>query len=775
MNVLIATTFLDSPKILEHYYDKGTADLEKLKQLHYTELYAREPYKPDYYLKNERKAFFEDKHSHGDYLTGSLEALADMLYFRGRQLYVHNDRFEEWQQEVILSVSPLLVIAYKIHIASKHDPLLDAVELIRRHLKRTCLPSVYEPHLEDVCRNPKLSECHMHLNGSAEPDIVWQDALQEPVRFYRHLRDSFRNNEVEEQYRQLGRFEPQDLYRLFQIALRLRDCLIGVVDGRHGLVECATRESLMERPLYYASRLHPMRIVEPLVLRNSIQYEALFLLRAFSYLDKAHDARFATRFHYYLLIYSFFQKLLVQQKHQVGFDQFQKITNNELRELTEKHYEARFQQLQGMHGNHLCILEGRFATKESRAKLEQLMISIKKGYESMGTQNFDLKLVPHFIKKRDKRKPDKIVTFRDLELRLENKRHADALLDTLRRGASHAARFAQEHIVGFDAASNELHASPEVFAPVFRKLAFMGYQNFTYHAGEDFVHLLSGIRSVYEAVEFLEMKPGNRIGHATALGIEPSLWVKRIGKSIHIKQNEWLDNLIFTYTICSKDAGLSYICRKLEQPILRYFSDVYETSEYLPIQILIQAWLIRKYDPFIALNWREPGVFDGFARQERERFQKADKKARDLYRQYHSNRIIQAGNKLILIASDELIAPAELRLIQCRMIEFLCNKGIAIEMLPSSNVRISHYKNYEEHHMARWFGITKPVDSRPMIVLGSDDTGIFMTNLRNEFAHIHRVVDLKSGKETANKVIADLVNNSKVYSFNSSRRSGVSA
>ncbi|NTW93365.1 MAG: hypothetical protein HGB27_01645 [Chlorobiaceae bacterium] len=764
MRILIATAFLDSHKILEYYYDNGAADFQKLQRLHFAELYARAPYKPDHFIISERQAFFEGKNSLGTSLTGALEALADMLYFRGRQLYVKTDRFDEWQG-AILSASPLLVIAFRIYLASSKDPLLNAVELIRMHLNRTCLPSVYEPHLENVCQKPGLTECHMHLNGTVEPDIVWQDALQQPVKFYRYLRDSFRKSEVEEQYLQLGRIEPQDLYRLLQIAVKLRDCLIGVLVGRHGFDECSSREKLMENPLRYASTVHPMNIIAPELKLNPIQYEALFLLRAFSYLDKDHDVRFAARLHYYLLISSFFQKLLVQQKRQVGFDQFQKITLNQLREHTEKQYSARFQQLQGMHGNHLAILEGRFAPKDSRQKLEWLMMAIKKGYKTEGEKPFELKLVPHFLKEKDVRKPKEILTFRDLGLRLKNIRRSEVLLDALRRGASDAARFAQQYIVGFDAAANELHASPEVFAPVFRKLAFMGYANFTYHAGEDFVHLLSGMRAVYEAVEFLEMMPGNRIGHATVLGIEPKLWFKRIGKSIHIKKGEWLDNLIFTYQFCSDDGGLSHICRKLEQPIFKYFSEVYQTSEFLPVQTLIEAWLSRKYDPFIALKWREPGVFDSFARQELEKFRSTSPKAQDIYRKYHSRDTIRESNKLIQIASEELVLHDELRLIQCRMIEFLNKKQIAIEMPPSSNVRISHYKSYDEHHMLRWLGLTHPDDPKPVIVPGSDDTGIFMTNLRNEYAHIQRVLESKTDKDKADKLIADLVRNSNVYSF----------
>ncbi|MEI8618508.1 hypothetical protein P4S63_19280 [Pseudoalteromonas sp. B193] len=73
---------------------------------------------------------------------------------------------------------------------------------------------------------------------------------------------------------------------------------------------------------------------------------------------------------------------------------------------------------------------------------------------------------------------------------------------------------------------------------MFRRLRKAGYHNFTYHAGEDYVHLLSGIRTVAEAIDFLDLKTGNRIGHGTAIGINPELWRERIGNNIVMKQGE---------------------------------------------------------------------------------------------------------------------------------------------------------------------------------------------------------------------------------------------
>src|SRR5262249_34907880 len=52
----------------------------------------------------------------------------------------------------------------------------------------------------------------------------------------------------------------------------------------------------------------------------------------------------------------------------------------------------------------------------------------------------------------------------------------------------------------------------------------------TVHVGEDFVHLLSGLRRVDEALTYLDLGEGDRIGHGLALGVEPREWARRGGQ-----------------------------------------------------------------------------------------------------------------------------------------------------------------------------------------------------------------------------------------------------
>lgn len=782
MRTTLSIAFLDSQRILEKYFHDGVLNDRELQNYLFVEAHNKDPYKPDYIFKNVMDSFTK-KDSEVEYayhlddakisktinelLIDSLEELSKMLIFRGEKIYVDNNQFEKWQN-AILSVSPMLIISYAIYKQSKNSFRIKQEELIKIIFEKSALPSIYEPRLDYMIENGGLNEMHMHLNGTTEVDFVWHDALQRPHKFYANMKKSLNNSIVTEQYLQLGNFEQDDFYRLLQIASQIRDKMLSIIYESSDKKEYFTKDEFnIGKTLNYASHSHPISSLEnDISLDSKIQYESLFIIRSLEYLESSQSIYFGHIFHYYLLIYSYFQKLLVQQKTQVGFDQFQKITVNELRELTEEEYNDRFYQLQGMYDNSLSVLEGRFAPKDDLAKSLKLLKAIHKGHDKKLQKDFKLKLVPHFVKSLDERNPEKIVTFRDLKLRIKNRKTLDVLLTSMNYHNEKGQQIYKDLIVGFDAAANELHASPEAFSPTFRKLAFLGYKNFSYHAGEDFVHILSGLRMVYEAVDFLEMQSGNRIGHATALGIEPDLWNQRLYNSkLTIKKGEWLDNLVFAYHFCSEHEAMYGFLAKLESSIRHYLSEIYCNVQYYSMYQIITAWKCRKYDPFIVFGWREPSFFEDFESKELGKYKTIDEDARTLYEAYHDGSKIAKYNQMIQIEPLEIFGIAELRELQNMMIKFLSEKNIAIETLPTSNVRISYYKNYDEHHLKRWLGLSKTDDPQAHVVVGSDDTGIFMTNLRNEYAHIFQSLNRQNGNEIALQKINYLNITSKTFTF----------
>ena len=85
----------------------------------------------------------------------------------------------------------------------------------------------------------------------------------------------------------------------------------------------------------------------------------------------------------------------------------------------------------------------------------------------------------------------------------------------------------------------------------------------------------------------------------------------------------------------------------------------------------------------------------------------------------------------------------------------------------TSNTRISFYNSYSEHHIKRWLGLGNAKKyPKPILVIASDDPGIFATNIRNEITHLYLVLkkSLKNEDEIF-RIINLILTNNKIYSF----------
>ncbi|WP_438394976.1 antiviral RADAR system adenosine deaminase RdrB [Caballeronia sp. DA-9] len=141
---------------------------------------------------------------------------------------------------------------------------------------------------------------------------------------------------------------------------------------------------------------------------------------------------------------------------------------------------------------------------------------------------------------------------------------------------------------GLDVAGDENVARIELFAPMLRWLrtglptrpecerASAGF-HLSVHAGEDYAHPVSGMRHVDETVRFCEMRSGDRLGHALALGIDPAVWCGRHGDMV-LPVDEHLDNLVWAWHYaCELSSHLPLAGRilpRLERRIARFASEV---------------------------------------------------------------------------------------------------------------------------------------------------------------------------------------------------------
>lgn len=518
-----------------------------------------------------------------------------------------------------------------------------------------------------------------------------------------------------------------------------------------------------------------------------LQFETYFYVLIFRKLQSESDEYFARCFHYYILLKNFFRKLLVQQCSQVGFDQFQKITLTGIREYHERAYFDRLRQFEASAGHKSRIhVEGRFAPKDTLKKLAFIKHKINEGYGkyvkdcSVRLQNkkcstmADLSLVAHFIKTKDDNRVPGCQYYNYRRKLIIQARTLIRYIDAERSGyfSVPATDCSLPSITGFDAAANELDTPPEVFAPLYRFLRFHGHTQFTFHAGEDFQHLVSGIRAVDEAVDFLQLSAGNRIGHATALGIDPKLWRVRNEEGVRILISEWLDTLVYALFALRESADFSKDVSKAAAEIPRLCSKVY--GKVYSEDCLYRAWQLRHLDPLVAFFDYDTGMTDAFTANEFEMVRVAacsDREAFDLFEKYHTLPAIgckklstalensrkfratsDSRHKKYGMTEDKhpdikdyyvrvesnFFTDEALAFLQARVLKKLYQKNIAIESLITSNVRISFYKNYDEHHILRWLGQNKEFEGEmyPPICLGTDDPGIFETSVKNECLHL---------------------------------------
>lgn len=762
---------------------------------------------PDHYYRMNQAKSFSEIASLGELLRIGLYRLGkEHLELRDNRIYVQQTKQNKWQ-ELITYIPPLVLQMAFLHIERPltgcHDA--DIVTYFNTYIlpntRNTALPYPYIAQLETYIKDENgLHDLHMHLNGTTETDRVWADFLAEPNKIYNETKHAIKNKLVRELLEQeFGRYTPLDLRNMLFSARAIREILWSYVYGRRLSFNADSPKGLLSYVLRagsssqgdYGSAIHPFAAIichrgaEP---AYPMAVEGLMYVLAFKYLNQQKKELPASLLHFYLLILGLCNRLLVQQRDQFGFDQFQKITLNELRSESEKKYRNRFLQLSGNDNRNIRYIEGRFSPKNYKKQNEKLLKTILDGWGCLlntlqntpeistvqspvkigpSSQPFvppELHLIAHFIKKREDDKDD-YIRFKLLRKELESKAQQLGYMKQENSGLI-------QHVVGIDAASNELDAPPEVFAPIFRYLRHCGFRHFTYHAGEEFFHIISGLRAIYEAVVFIGMQSGDRIGHATAAGISTKVWRRNIGEELFMRRGEYLDDLIFTYYLIVN--GRCHLLNdRLPSLLNRIQQLAYEVYNFsYPINMLTEAWLLRRFCPITLLDTTNQNIgltTGSFSRYEQDeiRQQHIQKETQQLLEKYHSKSCRDRYNQIIKIDVDEIYSMEDIETLQQQVLRFLHEKEIVIETLPTSNVRIGHHQDFATHQLWNWLKWEKSGKPIPPIVVGTDDPGIFATNIYNEYANLycHLVHGLEYSHNEALDILRKLDQNGRVYKF----------
>jgi adenosine deaminase len=325
-------------------------------------------------------------------------------------------------------------------------------------------------------------------------------------------------------------------------------------------------------------------------------------------------------------------------------------------------------------------------------------------------------------------------------------------------------------VVGIDAASDENAAEPWVFAPIYdyardsRDLlqtierTNMNHLGFTFHVGEDFRHVVTGLRRIDEVIEHFRYHADDRIGHGIALGTDLKKWQKK-HLVVVIPRIEYLEDLLWIWGIYKERKLVTGVDGFLERRIMQVANEIYDTMEGITVYELWKAYRGKFSETFIPSDFRATkdieqceNVSSGkIDKGYRARLFCCETDERNAYcwnseklgLSYHCKVYRERMLEPISIATDEfnLDTLADIQSIVRRKIS---REGIIVETNPTSNRAIGEIDDIFEHYIldlkSKKFAETNEdncVENNLIVTVNTDDPSVFQTSLSSEFAYIY--------------------------------------
>lgn len=254
----------------------------------------------------------------------------------------------------------------------------------------------------------------------------------------------------------------------------------------------------------------------------------------------------------------------------------------------------------------------------------------------------------------------------------------------------------------------------------------------TVHAGEDFIHLLSGLRRLDEVLDHLGLVEGDRLGHALALGVEPRRWAQRAGRLAMAKEERLLD-LAWEWSWYARGGQGAPGGRipLIEEEIAHLSEGIF--GETLHPRDVVR--LVRDLHDEGAL--RRSGFPDRPPPPRQEAGappapESSDARASRLLFRYLTNpTLFKDGRRITHV--DPAGEEDSLIYLQNALREKVGQIGLIIEVNPSSNLLIGHLGDLREHPLWRLAPVV-PEEGVPLSVcIGSDDPLTFATTLPEEY------------------------------------------
>ena len=608
--------------------------------------------------------------------------------------------------------------------------------------------------------------------------------------------------------------EPVDLTDVQKVFYYLRNpselwLIKGELEKLFWAVGSTGRQELLSELPDYALNGIPVREVHIEDETTVYQGERWFLYTSFRYIKNRARKRehVADLLYAYILIKENIRSEIVQNNNEVGFENFSIYQDRKDIFLETPFYRktlVREAVQNTLLSGKVMTLEARIVPKDTAEKLVEQVKELDRFIIKEASWENRFFYTVHFIKFTEKLTERPVtLSCRNIKVRQSVEKRAKALAEMRERYPKYAVR-----IRGIDAASQEILCRPEVFAQAYRFLAdhvrredgsFSRKLNerfyeklpqlkMTYHAGEDFFDVVSGLRAIDEALVFLNLSCGSRLGHALALGIDTNEWYASKNDRILLPQQEYLDNVVWLYhalTIFHIE-DVSPVKEYLKKEYDYYFRLIYGNAmredelacirsnarEYyrgtiweryyqdrkqdFNIETYYDAWCLRGDAPELYREgyFKKPyaidsirGTYSFYTVNKKFPAEKQDirffQENAVLYYFYHFNWDVRyEGEKRIEIKTSPLYREAVAR-VQKALQRKVVDYGVAIETNPSSNYLIGTFKRYDKHPIIQFYNRNLTTDEEELsecpqlcVSINTDDIGVFSVSLENEYAYM---------------------------------------
>lgn len=316
---------------------------------------------------------------------------------------------------------------------------------------------------------------------------------------------------------------------------------------------------------------------------------------------------------------------------------------------------------------------------------------------------------------------------------------------------------------GLDVASDELGVPTWVLVPLYRFIhraselvsVSPGAEGapplrLTAHVGEDFRHLMEGLRRIFECVQYQLGRFRGRLGHATALGVEPRLWAESAG-SVMMTAEDRMWDLVFEWRLYSgyridahfraeappgRPEQVENLIRQLSFNIFRHGHEPQVLAEAHHVLHRLLCY------PESQVSEEDEGSLDAFSRAltrlDPRQVRYYDDVNR-LLRAYREDRdVFHRGQDLVDITLDASEVTA-LYAIQNALRGGVSLRNIVVEVNPSSNLLIGDLLDLRNHPILRLYPPERQEGEAPpvQIAVGSDDPVTFSTWLLHEYSLLY--------------------------------------